>query len=536
MTKRFEKKPTTTSANEYRIATSARQRASYDSTIEISSDKTSTVTRAGQVYYTGVFSKCFTHNDFLEPAKEDIDKLNICLESGESEAFAALALDPSSVRKLVSPQASLSFNAVGQDPFGLSMPAAPSLGSETFAAEMIELYGMALLRDESFSAISSGTTSVEHIIDDIIADLAAAGDDYKGPRGPSGDVDRSTLFRGLTAGDKLGPYVSQFLLHDVKQGQLAVEQTVDLENDTASSITQAGMEDIQNGVSNPSPNFSGTIKRISTARALASYVHNDPLAIAYFNAALILLKNGCPQNTGLPTSPTEANFATFGPGDLLAHLWGVANSALRVAWRQKWCNHLRLRPEVASVRVHNAKAGEDYGISSLVLNSATLTDAFQKNTAEGSSTYFLSQVYPEGSPAHPAYPAGHAVVSGACCTLLKAFFNGSTLMSSLSSGTFPIVESVTGDETMPQLEESRITDTAITDNMTVDGELNKLASNIANGRNMAGVHYRSDGDEGIILGEKVAISYLRDLALSYNESGFTGFKITKLDGNIEIIK
>jgi hypothetical protein len=536
MTKRFEKKPATTSANEYRLLTAARQRAVFDDESDISGDKTSTVTRDGQVYYTGVFSKCFTHNAFLEASKEDIDKLKDCLETGDSSEFANLNLDAGSVRKLVSPQAALSFNGLGQDPFGLSMPAAPSLDSGTFAAEMIELYGMALLRDESFRAISTGMTAVEHITDDIIADITAAGDDYKGPRGSSGEVDRSTLFRGLTAGDKLGPYVSQFLLHDVKHGQLSVEQKVDLENDTAASITQSGMEDIQNGVSNPSPNFSGTIKRMNTPRALASYVHNDPLAIAYFNAAMILLANGCPQNSGLPTSATEANFATFGPGDLLAHVWGVANAALRVAWRQKWCNHLRLRPEVAGVRIHNAKAGEAYGISSLVLNSATLTDAFQKNTADGSSTYFLSQVYPEGSPAHPAYPAGHAVVAGAGCTLLKAFFNGNTLMSSLSSGTFPIVESVSGDETMAQLIENKLTDSAIVDNMTVDGELNKLASNIATGRNMSGVHYRSDGDEGIILGEKVAISYLRDLAPSYNESSFTGFKITKLDGTIEVIK
>jgi hypothetical protein len=65
--------------------------------------------------------------------------------------------------------------------------------------------------------------------------------------------------------------------------------------------------------------------------------------------------------------------------------------------------------------------------------------------------------------------------------------------------------------------------------LTVGGELNKLASNIAIGRDFAGVHYRSDGVEGIKLGEAIAISILRDTATLYNEV-FPGFSLTKYDG------
>jgi hypothetical protein len=46
--------------------------------------------------------------------------------------------------------------------------------------------------------------------------------------------------------------------------------------------------------------------------------------------------------------------------------------------------------------------------------------------------------------------------------------------------------------------------------LTVRGELNKLASNMALGRNRAGIHYRTDGIEGLRLGERAAISYLED--------------------------
>ncbi len=65
--------------------------------------------------------------------------------------------------------------------------------------------------------------------------------------------------------------------------------------------------------------------------------------------------------------------------------------------------------------------------------------------------------------------------------------------------------------------------------MTVGGELNKIAANVANGRNIAGVHWRSDSTQSILLGERVAIEMLQDQRASYNEI-FNGFSLTKFDG------
>jgi hypothetical protein len=65
--------------------------------------------------------------------------------------------------------------------------------------------------------------------------------------------------------------------------------------------------------------------------------------------------------------------------------------------------------------------------------------------------------------------------------------------------------------------------------LTVGGELNKLASNVSLGRDAAGVHYRSDGIEGLKLGEAVALSILRDMAALYHEE-FPGFTLTRFDG------
>ena len=65
--------------------------------------------------------------------------------------------------------------------------------------------------------------------------------------------------------------------------------------------------------------------------------------------------------------------------------------------------------------------------------------------------------------------------------------------------------------------------------LTVGGELNKLAANIALGRDTAGVHWRTDGIEGLNLGEAVAIGVLRDVRTTLTEE-FGGFSLTRFDG------
>jgi hypothetical protein len=98
--------------------------------------------------------------------------------------------------------------------------------------------------------------------------------------------------------------------------------------------------------------------------------------------------------------------------------------------------------------------------------------------------------------------------------MLKALFNESFVIPN------PVMPSDEGASLVPYTGTS----------LTVGGELNKLASNIALGRDAAGVHYRSDGVEGIKLGEAIAISILQDTATLYNEV-FPGFSFTKYDGS-----
>jgi hypothetical protein len=65
--------------------------------------------------------------------------------------------------------------------------------------------------------------------------------------------------------------------------------------------------------------------------------------------------------------------------------------------------------------------------------------------------------------------------------------------------------------------------------LTVKGQVEKLAFNIAMGRNFAGIHYRSDAAAGIRLGEEVAITVLEDLVKTFTED-FPGFQFTRFDG------
>jgi hypothetical protein len=153
-----------------------------------------------------------------------------------------------------------------------------------------------------------------------------------------------------------------------------------------------------------------------------------------------------------------------------------------------------------------------YRIHHEILDSPVLTAIFNKY-----GTYLLPMAYPEGSPTHPAYPAAHAAFAGAGATILKAFFDETFVIPA------PVVASADGTLLSPYAG-----------TLTVGNELNKLASNIGVGRDAPGVHWRTDGHEGLALGEAAAIALLQDVRYTHNEP-FNGFMFTKFDGTMIVI-
>jgi len=135
-------------------------------------------------------------------------------------------------------------------------------------------------------------------------------------------------------------------------------------------------------------------------------------------------------------------------------------------------------------------------------------------------TFLLPQAYLEGCPLHPAYPSGHASVEGACATMLKALFDETMIVPEC------VVPTHDGQSVVPYKGPT----------LSVKGEIEKLAFNVAMGRNFAGIHCRSDAVGGIQLGEEVTISILQDLVNTFAED-FLGFRFTRFDGRpVEISK
>lgn len=460
--------------------------------------------------YRGSFHKCLPQNDFGEVDPDAYDSLRYAFECGNPEAFDAIPLDGAADRRLANPQAALAFNLVGIDPHGTRMRPAPAFASAETAAEMGEVYWHAILRDTPFSDFGSSA-----LAGDAIDDLNAFSETV-GPT-QAGLVTVDTLFRGPTPGDLEGPYVSQFLLRDINYGPALIEQRYNTPDSTNFMTGAAEWIAIQRGSApGASINFDAQRRYIYNARALGEYVHGDALFQAYLFAAAIALGFGSAALDMTPYSgnPNQGGFTTLGGPDVLDSVSHVANLSLRAAWFQKWAAHRRLRPEMYAGRVHFSRTGDrDYGLPAEILNSAAVGILESEN-----GTALLPMAFAEGSPTHPAYPAGHATVAGSCCTVLKAFFDESFIVPD------PVVASSDGLSLLPYGG----------GDLTLGGEINKLASNISLGRDLAGVHYRSDGVDGILVGEQIGLSYLADISRGYNED-FGGFSLTRFDGTEALV-
>jgi hypothetical protein len=131
-----------------------------------------------------------------------------------------------------------------------------------------------------------------------------------------------------------------------------------------------------------------------------------------------------------------------------------------------------------------------YPLNHDVLKSTAALTVFSNN-----GTYFLPQAFPEGSPQHPSYPQGHATMAGACATILKAAFDGTVLFNKLSNGSIVTASKNDGGLSLVDYTGADVND------VTVNGEINKLASDIGQARNFAGIHWRSDYEWGLRLGE-----------------------------------
>ncbi|MGA8164679.1 MAG: vanadium-dependent haloperoxidase [Waddliaceae bacterium] len=455
----------------------------------------------------GNFGKALSHFSTGYIIPNAYQSLIKALQSGKQEDFDSIQLGIG-LRKLVSPQASFAFSLSGTDGWRNTIPPAPAFASAQTAGEMVELYWTVICRDIDFNDFEGNPDVL-----DAVAELNTL-TDFRGPKNANGMVTPGTFLRGNSPGDLIGPYISQFLYLPIPYGTgtIAQEQIVPAPNMNDFNFTFNDWFTVINGGLTGNTTIPDDVHFIRNPRDLTEYVHTDFPGQEGVAAIAILSSfgpNALDPANPYRNNPTQEGFVTFGQAQVLDLMQKAVQEGLKAAWYHKWQVNRRLRPEEYGFYVQQQKDGAPLGINPQLINSNALTQIFDQF-----GTYFLPVAYPEGSPAHPAYPAGHAAFIGATATILKAFFNEN----------FVIPQPLEPDDMNMNL----IPYTGL-EPLTVGNELNKLAANIALGRDHAGVHYRSDGCEGILLGEKIAIDVLNNESFLFNEN-FKGFTLTTFGG------
>ena len=515
---------------------------------------------------------------------------------------------PVGLRAWESQSAGLAFDLEGPDAQAVTMPPAPALGSEELEGEMAEVYTQALLRDIPFHAFSNGVMglgtgqdpkkdiSPDFILKAFDTNLDAVKTvneftkrlqklDWFNEKIPLKLNDQeeirrcdrfcptpATGYRGITPGDDIGPYISQFLLvgntgingNDAERlsrdglityGGISVNQRVRTAT-PGQDYMQTWEEwlDVQNAAAVGAletylPGNTPAGRRfIYTPRDLATYVHYDALYEAYLNACLILLGNGTPFDPGIPFQGNDKidhqqGFAHFGGPHILSLVTEVATRALKAVRFQKYNVHRRLRPEALAARLFKIDTLQHMApdLRELFdnLKDCKILDAVADRNGEAGN-YLLPMPFCEGSPMHPAYGAGHATVAGACVTILKAFFDHSHLLEvvpkdELLKEDFNVLKKVKPGLTIDKVHSSNLAYVSVDNGqslsvvpvldsnndiakLTVEGELNKLCSNISIGRDWAGVHYFTDYYESILMGEEIALGILEEQKLTFGEN------------------
>jgi len=474
--------------------------------------------------FAGSFPKGLQHQTLahfgeVEPAV--YEQFTSALFDGSPAAFAAIPIAtpfnpavPDS--RLVDPQSGIAFDTEGADSALLTMPPAPAFHSAEALAEIAENYWMALCRDIKFTDYAANATVATAAKD--LSQFSA----FHGPRDAAGKVTPQTVFRGGFPGDSIGEYLSIFMTHPIPYGAQQIEPKIaySLPLGQDFMMDEAEWLGVQNGGPGKPVGITPVTppKPIETGRDLAQYVHIDELFQTYLNACLILITpsgrgglfpgNQIPISPRLPynfasgsaTSKNQTGFGTLGEPNFKTLVCEVATRALKAVWRQKWFIQRRQRPEAYAGCLHFAKtkpaAEARYGLNVGSLGTV-LAAVNAHNVSKGSNTFLLPMAFPEGSPKHPAYGAGHATVAGACVTVLKALFDT----------TAPIPGNPT---------------------VTVGDELDKLAANVGMARNFAGVHWRSDYTQSVRLGEQVALFFLQETIRTYNED--VTFTVPLFDG------
>lgn len=495
--------------------------------------------------FSALYSKALPHDGLGVPNAAAYQTFENALQAGTFTALQSITVGtpgggPNSLEN--GPAGAFALDLEGRDSHATPISAAPSVTSAQTAAEEVEHYWAALLRDVPFDQYGSNSIAAQAISDmnNLPFLQSSSNNEFPFP------VNAGNLFRGRFQtgdGNVMGPHISQFLVQPTMMGGLAITgQIQTFMPNQAFMTTPAAFLNIANGgASQGTLQMDPTPRFIRNGRDLAAYTHVDTLFQEYLVAIFLLSQIGTPANPGLPygSSQTQKAFGTLGGPDATGTMAEMATRALKAAWFHKWIVNLRLRPEEYGALVEANRTGTTpVPQASQKLDASIFSSAVLPIINQQFGSFLLPQAFPEGSPTHPCYPTGHGTVAGACITAIKFFFDCSQrIQPLLTNGQSPTLPSgqarnifVPSDDGL-SLNNYTGSDAG---NLTINGELNKLAWNVSLGHGIhAGIHFRSSTYESILLGEEVALAILRDRALSYSEP--FSVTITKFDGTSALI-
>lgn len=479
--------------------------------------------------------------------------------------------DPQGIglRAWESQSAGKSFGLLGPDPQSIPMPPAPKLGSAELTGELAELYCFSLLRDVPFSDLSAIVSNQREIntqshthsgipVDVIVDELSQL--DWFSKRCLKGvyldsnqqeqalsseELDRMRkgqpqdyLFRGPNYGDAVGPIVSQFLLAGsqgsapfsstlmpsegiICDGVTRLDQRVPIARANTNYLqTWEAWFDVQQGADvSGTADFTGTECRfVTTPRDLCTLVRYASVVQIFARAENLLSCHNVAKDSGLPYQQQnhidhQVDAVVGSALTLRSLLCDVATSVYNVLQYQKFTIHKRARPEALAARMFKQLNGT-FSVKPLKITCdklAAILNLVEKDNHHSTGrkgSILLSQAFPEGSPMSPSYGSYHAAIAGACATVLKTYFDqyapihfAGEQLAFVPSSDGKQLDTI-GCKSMP---------------LTVEGELNKLASNIAMSRVWAGVNYYSDAIESLKLGEQVAIAVMQERKLARQE-------------------
>jgi hypothetical protein len=424
------------------------------------------------------FSKGFNENDMAAALEAPAEN--------RAAAFGAVRLKSTGGMKPVNPRA----GTLPQSALLDALPPFPADDSATTAAELIQCaMATAWLADVPLRDLRTTIQAAGNPLEGLEAELGAP-------------VRPASAFRLVDQGGDKSPMISQFLLRPFEAGSLAVDMRHRLDVGHYGYRPEA-LAALLNGKPIESQVTSPRTHYIHSLRALAASMRQDPPYLYGLLASCLLDSLRVRRSDLFPTLPKEAPFVFYG-GQLDAQcllVQAVRQAMSLVCWAQKWekGSERRSRPE------------------ELLANPERLHPLWAERGAPLLARHGFGSHLPmfaaSGSPIHPSFVSGHAVIGGAVATGLNAIYRDGPWPVGMVQANDTGMELVPANATAP----------------TIHGEARKLGENYGMGRVVGGLHYLSDVRQGLLLGQRVAEQVLREAkaeahALGLEEWGSISFE------------